>query len=59
MLFSNVAKRIFGMFDLFLCSNNETKIYLERLNLKNIYYRGNIKLVERIEESKIKNLNQY
>ena len=58
MLFSNVAKKIFGMFDLFLCSNNETKIYLERLNLKNIYYRGNIKLVERIEESKIKNLNQ-
>ena len=58
MLFSNVAKKIFGMFDLFLCSNNETKIYLERLNLKNIYYRGNIKLVERIEESEIRNLNQ-
>ena len=53
-----MLQKIFGMFDLFLCSNNETKIYLERLNLKNIYYRGNIKLVERIEESKIKNLNQ-
>ena len=57
MLFSNVAKKIFGMFDLFLCSNNETKIYLERLNLKNVYYKGNIKLVERIE-SEIRNLNQ-
>ena len=33
MLFSGVAKKIFKVFNLYLCSNNETKERLEKLNL--------------------------
>lgn len=58
MMFPNVAKKIFGMFDLFICSNSETKNNLEKLNLKNIYYKGNIKLFNDIDGSKIKDLNE-
>ena len=58
MLFSNTAKKIFGKFDLFLCSNLETKKYLEKLNLKNIFFEGNIKLSDQVDEEKIKNFNE-
>ena len=58
MIFPKIAKKIFGIFDLFLCSNNETKIYLEKLDLGNIYFKGNIKLIEYIDENEIKNINK-
>ena len=32
------AKKIFGIFDLCLCSNMETKNFLEKLNAKNIKF---------------------
>ncbi len=57
-IFPNIAKKIFGVFDLFLCSNLETKIYLERLNLKNIYFVGNIKLIDLINDVEVKNINE-
>ena len=57
MIFPNVAKKIFQVFELFLCSNIETKNNLERLNLKNVFYKGNIKLIEDVNETKIKNIN--
>ena len=35
------------------CSNKETKNFLEKLNAKNIYFKGNIKLINQIDENKI------
>ncbi len=58
MLFPNIAKRIFQTFDLCLCSNDETKKYLEKLNTKNVYFKGNIKLIDKVNESKIDDLNK-
>jgi len=49
--FPNTAKKIFSTFDLCLCSNNETKNFLKELDVKNIKYFGNIKLIN-------KNLNR-
>ena len=57
MIFPKIAKKIFGIFDLCICSNNETKNYFEKLGLKKVYFKGNIKLIDQINVSKIKNLN--
>ena len=57
MRFPNTAKKIFNIFDLCLASNNETKDYLKKLDTKNVYFNGNIKLISKIDEKKIKNLN--
>ena len=56
--FPYTAKKIFGLFDLCLASNLETKKYLEELNAKNIYFNGNIKLINEIDEKKIKNQSE-
>lgn len=48
------AKKIFRIFDLCLCSNMETKNFLEKLNAKNIKFEGNIKLINEID---VKELN--
>ena len=58
MIFPNMAKKIFGIFDLFICSNIDTKKKFEILNLKNIYYKGNLKLIDHIDEEKIRNPNE-
>ena len=58
MIFPHTAKKIFGFFDLFLCSNSETKIFLEKLNLKNILFYGNLKLINQISKDKIININK-
>ena len=39
MMFPSTAKNIFNLFDLCLASNLETKIFLEKLNAKNIYLK--------------------
>ena len=57
MRFPNTAKKIFNIFDLCLASNNETKDYLKKLDAKNVYFNGNIKLINKIDEKKINNLN--
>ena len=57
-LFPNVARRIFKIFDLCLCSNLETKNFLERLNIINVYFKGNIKFIKKIDKTKISNLNE-
>tara|TARA_Y200000002_G_scaffold376945_1_gene381662 strand:- start:121 stop:1395 length:1275 start_codon:yes stop_codon:yes gene_type:complete len=57
MIFPKIAKKIFGIFDLCICSNVETKNYFEKLNLKKVYFKGNIKLINQIDASKITNLN--
>ena len=53
--FPHSAKKIFSLFDLCLTSNLETKKYLEELGAKNIYFNGNIKLINELNENKIKN----
>jgi|TARA_B110000211_G_C14048293_1_gene540027 3-deoxy-D-manno-octulosonic-acid transferase len=58
MMFPNTAKRIFGMFNLCLTSNLETKNYLKKFDVTNIYFNGNIKLINKINKDKIKNLNE-
>ena len=56
-IFLKTAKTIFGSFDLCLCSNLETKNYLEFFKAKNIIFEGNIKLINLINRDKIKNNN--
>lgn len=58
MLFPKAAKKIFGILNLSLCSNVETQNYLKKLNLKNIYFYGNIKLADNIDEEKIDSYNK-
>ena len=50
--FLQTAKKIFEIFDLCLCSNRETEVFLEKLNAKNIKYFGNIKLINKINKKK-------
>ena len=58
MLFPKVAKKIFSTFDLCLCSNLETKKFLEKLNVSNSYFKGNIKLIGKIDSDEITNFNE-
>ena len=51
--FSYTAKKIFSLFDLCLCSNLETKKYLNELNAKNVYFNGNIKLISIINKKEM------
>ena len=41
-----------------LCSNNETKEFLRRFKAKNIEFKGNIKLIEKIDSLQINNINK-
>ena len=58
MKFPHTAKKLFSSFSLCLASNLETKHYLSKFNTKNIYFNGNIKLINKIDAGKIKNLNE-
>jgi len=58
MMFSDIAKKIFSLFDLCLTSNLQTKKYLKILNAKNIYFDGNIKLASKLQKERIKNPNK-
>ncbi len=57
-LFSKTSKDIFSIFKLSLTSNKETQDYLKKLNAKNVRYNGNIKLINKIDNNKIKNKNK-
>ncbi len=58
MLFPKTAKKIFGTFNLFICSSNETKKFLKKLELENVYFKGNIKLINQSDNQEIKNINE-
>ena len=58
IMFPKEAKKIFSLLDLCLCSNKETEIYLDKLGSKNIYFKGNIKLIDQIDEKNIENINK-
>ncbi len=57
MVFPNTARFIFRKLNLCLCSNLETKNFLERLNVRQVYYKGNIKLIDEINQKEISNVN--
>ena len=48
MIFPNVTKRIFEIFDLCICANSETKENFKKLNLKNVHYKVNLKVIDYI-----------
>ena len=54
-VFSKASQKIFNSFDLALVSNTETEEYLKKLNVKNIFYTGNIKILEKPKISLNKN----
>ena len=58
MMFYRTAKEIFEKFELCLCANNETKNYLNKLNVKKVDFVGNIKLATQIKIDKIDNFNE-
>ena len=51
-LFPKTAKKIFNKFDLCLTSNLETKKYLLEFKAQNIFFKGNLKLINAIENKK-------
>ena len=51
--FPNTSKEIFSSFALCLTSNNESKDYLFKLNVKNVFYLGNIKFLSKSTLQKI------
>ena len=53
--FKSFSKDIFNKFDLCLCQNKETKLYLKKLGSKNIKNLGNLKFSE---SKKIKKINK-
>ena len=58
-LFPNTARSIFGLFNLCLVSNQETKKFLENLNAKNIFYFGNLKFCESLDKSQSIDNNKF
>ncbi len=58
MIFPNVAKEIFKKFNFFICSNQETKEFLHKLDLKNVFFKGNIKFIGKIDALKIYDTNE-
>ena len=57
MLFPKTAKKIFNMFSLCLASNSETKKILDKLEVSNVHFNGNIKLINKINVNNIQNPN--
>ena len=57
LLLSIILNLIFEIFDLCICSNNETKNFLEKLNARNIKYEGNIKFLSTLDVKKLNNKN--
>jgi 3-deoxy-D-manno-octulosonic-acid transferase len=55
--FPKTSKQIFSSFDLCLASNLETVNFLKKFNAKNIFFNGNIKLINKIDVDKIKDIN--
>ena len=56
-LVPSFARDIFGKIDICLVSNIESKTYLQKLNAKNVFYFGNIKLIDTIKKNSLKNIN--
>ena len=57
MKFQKPAKKIFSLFNFCLVANLETKNFLNELNVNNLFYNGNIKLINSIDSKKIEGSN--
>ena len=58
LLFRRTAQKIFSKLELCLCSNKETKIFLENLKVKKVKYVGNLKFISNKNQNKeFSNLN--
>tara|TARA_A100001015_G_scaffold5095_1_gene6457 strand:- start:3611 stop:4882 length:1272 start_codon:yes stop_codon:yes gene_type:complete len=55
--FKKTAEKIFKSFDLCLTANLETKNYLINLKASNVYFEGNIKLIQKSASNKV--INTY
>ena len=55
--FFQELQKIFNRINLSLTSNEETKEYLYKFNVKNVHHYGNIKLANKIKTN-LKNLNK-
>ena len=58
MMFPGTARRIFRIFDLCMCSNVRTKDFLKELGCKNIFYKGNIKLISQSDKDENEKANE-
>ena len=56
-IFPKTAKKIFCLIDLAITANHQTLKFLEKFNLKNIHYFGNIKLFSKPNVKKFNNYN--
>ena len=57
-LFPNTAKKIFNSFDMCLTANKETKEFLTRFKVKNVFFLGNIKLINKIDFKNLETINE-
>ena len=57
MMFPKSARKIFTCFKFCLTSNLETKKFLSKFNIKNVFFNGNIKLINTIDVNNIKGRN--
>ena len=57
MMFPKSARKIFTSFKFCLTSNLETKKFLSKFNIKNVFFNGNIKLINTIDVNNIKGRN--
>ncbi len=58
MIFPRTAKKIFGSFDFCLTSNIQTKKYLLKFNVKNAFFKGNIKFINTFKKNDHYNFNK-
>jgi len=58
VVFKKNAKKIFNLLSICLTSNSETKDYLLELGVNKVFYNGNIKLINKINQNEIENLNK-
>ncbi len=58
MILKKTAEKVFRCFKLCLVSNLETKKYFEKLRIKNVYFAGNLKFIDQIDQSKLFNVNE-
>ena len=57
-LFPSTAKKIFNSFDMCLTANKETKEFLTRFKVKNVFFLGNIKLINKIDFKNLETINE-
>jgi len=57
-IFSKFAKKVFSNFDLCLACSEESKINLEKLQVKNLSYFGNLKFSVKVKKESLSETNQ-